>query len=242
MKRSFFVLFLGLASLTARSDQGPQWFTDASMAQEKARQEKKALLLDFTGSDWCGWCMKLKREAFDQAEFAEFAKTNLILVEVDFPMHKQLEPAQLETNKRLAASYHVAGYPTLILLGSEGRQLGAVPGYLPGGAHALNERLAGFLKSAASPPNPEQPSAKPVAFQPFPREIPIRYESLALKGISGTKQRRMVLINNASLIVGETATVKVQDQRVEVCCKEIRDDSVLITADGKPLELKLGGR
>jgi len=61
-----------------------------------------------------------------------------------------------------------------------------------------------------------------------------------LKGISGSKQRRLALINNATFVVGETAKVKVQDQLVEVCCKEIREDSVLVTADGKPLELKLG--
>ena len=53
---------------------------------------------------------------------------------------------------------------------------------------------------------------------------------------------RMVLINNATMVAGETAKVRAQDQDVVVCCKEIREDSVLITCDGKPMELKLGNR
>ncbi len=60
-----------------------------------------------------------------------------------------------------------------------------------------------------------------------------------LKGISGTKNRRLALINNETFVVGETADVKVEDRDVVVYCKEIRDDSVLITADDKPMELKL---
>ena len=75
---------------------------------------------------------------------------------------------------------------------------------------------------------------------PIAPATPTQYAELALKGISGSKDRRMALINNETLMVGETAKIKVQDNRVEVCCKEIREDSVLITIDGKPMELKLG--
>jgi hypothetical protein len=79
-----------------------------------------------------------------------------------------------------------------------------------------------------------------VTFVPIPPEVPNRYGALALKSISGTKERRMVLINNASMMTGETAKVKVEDHDVVVSCKEIRDNSVLITCDGKEMELKLG--
>src|SRR5207249_3252593 len=84
MKRLMLVFIAGCVSLSARSE-GPQWFTDLPSAQEKARQENKFVLLDFTGSDWCVWCRKLKAEVFDQPEFADFAQANLVLVEVDFP-------------------------------------------------------------------------------------------------------------------------------------------------------------
>ena len=79
----------------------------------------------------------------------------------------------------------------------------------------------------------------PLTLVLLPAGVTNQYDSLALKAISGTKDRRMVQINNATLMVGETADVKVQDRNIVVCCKEIRDDSVLITADDKPMELKL---
>jgi len=244
MNRSLFFFIWFMAVQVGRAETGPEWLTDVKTAKEKAQQEKKAILLDFTGSDWCGWCIKLKNEVLDQPEFREFAKTNLILVEVDFPHRKQLEPAQQEANKSLAATYHVSGYPTLVLLNREGQPLDDIEGYLPGGPHPFIQRLAHLLNVEVKnqPSETTEPAPKPVVFQPVPQGVPIRYETLALKGISGSEQRRMALINNATLFVGETATVKVQDQRVEVCCKEIREDSVLITVDGKLTELKLGGR
>jgi thioredoxin-related protein len=244
MNRPFCLLFLVLATFPARSDPASQWLTDVPTALQKARQENKAVLLDFTGSDWCGWCIKLKREVFDQPEFTEFAKTNLVLVELDFPHHKTMDPAQQETNKHLAETYHVTGFPTLVLLNREGQPLDELVGYLPGGPRSYNEKLARLLnvelKNANAPEATQLSTNNAVVFRPVPVGVPIRYESLALKGISGSKQRRLALINNATFVVGETAKVKVQDQRVEVCCKEIREDSVLVTADGKPLELKLG--
>jgi thioredoxin-related protein len=211
---------------------------------QKAKQENKIVLLDFTGSDWCGWCMKLKHDVLDQPEFTEFAQTNLVLVEVDFPHHKQLEQTRQEANNKLAQTYHVTGFPTIVVLNREGQALGEVEGYLPGGPHPFVTKLAQFLNLELKDDKTSEttePPRKPMVFQLPPQAAPIRYESLALKGISGTKQRRMALINNQTLMVGETASVKVQDRHVEVCCKEIRDDSVLITADGKPVELKLGG-
>ena len=245
MNRSLFVLFLAVAALSARSEQTSQWLTDVPAALEKAKQENKIVLLDFTGSDWCGWCIKLKHDVLDQPEFIQFAQTNLVLVEVDFPHQKQLEQAQQEANQWLAQTYHVSGFPTIVLLNREARPLGKVEGYPQGGPRPFMQKLGQILniglKNQAPPDASDSPPSKPVVFQPLPQGVPIRYESLALKGISGTKQRRMALINNETLMVGETASVKVQDRRVEVCCKEIRDDSVLITADGKALELKLGG-
>jgi thioredoxin-related protein len=244
MNRYVFLLFFSGLSLTAQADQTQEWLTDVPTALQKAKQENKILLLDFTGSDWCGWCVKLKNEVLDQPEFKEFAKTNLVLVEVDFPHHKQLEPAQQEANKQLAQTYRVGGFPTIVLLNRESQALGKIEGYLPGGPRPFLEKITQFLnielKNPPSADSTESPR-KPVAFELPPPAVPIHYQSLALKGISGSKKRRMALINNQTLMVGETASVKVQDERVEVCCKEIREDSVLITANGKPLELKLGG-
>ena len=244
----FGIIFAGLAASGAEQ---AEWLTYVKTAQAKAKAENKMILVDFTGSDWCGWCKKLKAEVFDQPEFIEFAKAHLVLVEIDFPRHKQLNPIQKTQNSVLAGMYHVQSYPTVVLLDGQNEQLGEL-GYLPGGPSVFIRELEKIAKlqdnggnshprsgaivdefpgaSKPGPAAPSKPAAAPVEFH---------YGALALKAISGGKERRMAMINNETFLVGETAKVRTQDQKVEVCCKEIREDSVLITADGKLMELKL---
>ena len=66
----------------------PSWETDYKKAQDQAKAGNKLVLLDFTGSDWCGWCIKLDREVFSKPEFKDYATKNLVLVELDFPRAK----------------------------------------------------------------------------------------------------------------------------------------------------------
>src|SRR5579872_6629548 len=106
MKRWMICLFLILAACQ-RCVAEVEWLTDLPTALEKARAEDKAVLLDFTGSDWCGWCMKLKREVFDQGEFATFAQANLILVEVDFPHRKSQSQEEKKANQQLAQRFGI---------------------------------------------------------------------------------------------------------------------------------------
>ena len=103
-----------------------EWFTDVHAALDKARLENKIVLLDFTGSDWCGWCQRLKSEVFDQPEFVAFAQVNLVMVEVDFPHNKPQSPEQKAANQQLAATYHISGFPTLIYLNKSGQQVAIV--------------------------------------------------------------------------------------------------------------------
>jgi thioredoxin-related protein len=222
-----------------------EWFTDINAAVAKAKAENKFIMLDFTGSDWCIWCQRLKSEIFDQPEFAEFASVNFVMVEVDFPHDKPQTPAQQQINKRLAQAYHVDRYPTLIVLNSAGDQVGA-GGYLKGGPNAFIaavEKIPGVkhVDPAVTEKAPEEPEPprKPADYTPIAPTPPVHYGALALKGISGTKDKRLALINNQTMMAGETASVKVLDGRVKVLCREIRDDSVLLTVDGKPVELKL---
>lgn len=118
-----------------------EWLTSLPEAQKKAKAEKKLVLMDFTGSDWCGWCIKLKKEVFDTKEFADYAKTNLVLVEVDFPMRKEQSSEIKEANAALQKKYAVRGYPTLVVLDSEGNQVGQL-GYQPGGPKPFITRLS----------------------------------------------------------------------------------------------------
>jgi len=89
-------------------------------------------MLDFTGSDWCGWCIKLNREVFSQPEFADYASKNLVLVEVDFPRNKPQTAELKKANEALQAKYNIEGYPTIIVLNSAGKKVGEL-GYQAGG-------------------------------------------------------------------------------------------------------------
>src|SRR5438132_10051707 len=116
-------LLTGLTLLQARGEE-PKWLTDVPKAQAEAKTEHKLVMLDFTGSDWCGWCIRLHKEVFSKPEFAEYAKKNLVLVEVDFPRKKQLAPEQKKANDALGAKYQIEGYPTLIVLDGNGKKVG----------------------------------------------------------------------------------------------------------------------
>lgn len=117
------------------------WLTDLPRAQEQARKENKMVLMNFTGSDWCSWCFKLKRDIFSTPEFAEYAGKNLVLVEVDFPRRKKLSPEQKKANQALQAKYKAGGFPTLVALSSAGKEVWKQVGYLPGGPQALISKL-----------------------------------------------------------------------------------------------------
>jgi thioredoxin-related protein len=135
MISSFKSLGLGLAlslGVSAAHTAELAWQTDLPKAQAAAKAQQKMVLLDFTGSDWCGWCIKLNKEVFSTPEFAEYAGKNLVLVEVDFPRKKALSPQQKQANDALAAQYKIEGYPTILVLGPDGKKLGEL-GYQPGG-------------------------------------------------------------------------------------------------------------
>ena len=116
------------------------WDDDYEKALAKAKTEKKMVLLDFTGSDWCGWCIKLDKEVFGKQEFKTYAKENLVLVEVDFPQDKRQTKKLKEQNEKLQAQYGVSGYPTIIILNSEGTKEGEL-GYMAGGPKAFIAEL-----------------------------------------------------------------------------------------------------
>ena|SRR5690349_19215776 len=105
------------------------WLTDLSKAQAQAKAENKMVLMDFNGSDWCAPCKALRKDVFSSPEFVDYAKKNLVLVDVDFPKHKELPKAQQEANDALAKKFDVEGYPTVIVLDSDGKQLKKSVGY-----------------------------------------------------------------------------------------------------------------
>ncbi len=108
------------------------WHTDLAKAQALAKAEKKIVMVDFTGSDWCGYCIKLDKEVFSTPEFAAYAAKNLVLVTIDFPRKNPLPEAQAKANNALKAKYDVSGFPTLVLLNPDGKEVGRQVGYESG--------------------------------------------------------------------------------------------------------------
>ena len=117
------------------------WLNDYKKAQEEAKANNKLLLLNFTGSDWCGWCIKFDKEVWSQPQFKDYARDNLVLVELDFPRRKA-QPAEVKKqNVQLAQEYEVLGFPTIVVLNGNGQKLWQFDGYFPGGPEAFIAQL-----------------------------------------------------------------------------------------------------
>ncbi|TBX70599.1 thioredoxin family protein [Flavobacterium silvisoli] len=112
MKKIAITLFLILGSLTIQA-QELTWQTDMNKAMEISKKSKKPLLLFFTGSDWCGWCIRLQKEVLKTPEFAKWAKENVVLVELDFPRRTPQQPEIQRQNQELQQTFGVQGYPTV---------------------------------------------------------------------------------------------------------------------------------
>lgn len=126
---------------------GEGWMTDFEAAKKLAAEKKVTILADFSGSDWCGWCIKLNKEVFDKDEFKKFASENLVLFLADFPSGTKLPAELAKQNERLASEYGVQGFPTVLLLDATGKVM-ARTGYRPGGAAAYVEHIKLLLESA----------------------------------------------------------------------------------------------
>lgn len=122
------------------------WTTDLPKAQAKAKAEKKLVMMDFTGSDWCGWCIKLNKEVFSTPEFVAYAQKNLIPVEIDFPNKKKQSAELKKANDSLQKKYKIEGYPTIIVLNGDGKKVGEL-GYMRGGPKAFIAELEKLKKS-----------------------------------------------------------------------------------------------
>lgn len=123
------------------------WGRDLERAQRQARAEQKSVLVSFVGSDWCGWCLRMRREVFAKPEFQGFAQTNLVLVEVDFPRDNRQSTMERDANAALARRFGVTSVPTLVLLDGSGNKIRSW-GFEDGGARRY---IAEFRKATAVP-------------------------------------------------------------------------------------------
>jgi thioredoxin-related protein len=127
MIKLFHAFILALAVCTVSAGEG--WLTDLEAAKKQAAKENKAILVDFTGSDWCGFCIKLDKQVFSKEEFKKYAEKNLVLVEIDFPRSKKQSDELKKANKALQAKYNIEGFPTIVLMNAEGKKLDEFVGY-----------------------------------------------------------------------------------------------------------------
>ena len=120
------------ASLFAAGSTTPQgWTDDFAAARKESQKSGRPILLLFTGSDWCPYCVKLKKNVLDTAAFRTFAKDGVVLFYADFPRGTKL-PEKLKTqNAELAKKYGIRGLPTTVIVSPKGKEMGRVEGCPP---------------------------------------------------------------------------------------------------------------
>ena len=149
MKAKFYLpalvlVFISVYSFAQETKGGLTWYTDIQKADKISKESGKPIFAFFTGSDWCGWCHKLQADVFAKQPFIDWAKKNVVLLELDFPRKKQLPQELAQQNQSLQQALGIRGYPTVWLmyvnqdkaanninlatLGSLGYPSGAVPG------------------------------------------------------------------------------------------------------------------
>ena len=145
--RSSFCLLIVFSFVTTVAI-GSEWQTEYDQGLATAKVARKCVLLDFTGSDWCGPCIQMKRAVFSKPAFLNYAKQNLVLVDIDYPRVKTLSENIRKQNERLMHQYSIdkSGFPTVILLNPDGKILGQLEGYAgerPADIIAWVEKLRG---------------------------------------------------------------------------------------------------
>ncbi len=138
------------AIIMAATASGAEWMTDLEAAKTKAKAEGKAVLIDFTGSDWCGWCVRLRQTILDTPQFQQYAADKFVLMEVDVPRNVAKIGAELHArNKGITRQYGITTFPSMLVLTPEGEVVGGFIGGRDTMEHViapLNEALSNLAK------------------------------------------------------------------------------------------------
>lgn len=150
---SLLLTMAGLLVATSTLQAAPTTFKDLDRAKAAAKEQKKPVFLLFTGTSWCSYCQKLEAEVLTKKEFKDYAKDNLIICELDF------EGPGVGPKKSVAwaKEYAITGYPTVILLDSEGKKIGKT-GYFAGGPTKYVDNLKSLLPAPAKTDKPAAPA------------------------------------------------------------------------------------
>ncbi len=151
--KKFLLTIVVVLCCVATQAQEIEWQTDIKKAVQMSTKSKKPMLLFFTGSDWCGWCIRLQKEVLKTPEFAAWAKENVVLVELDYPRRTPQTPELKQQNAALQQFFGIRGYPTIWFANGstdkDGKtafiQLGST-GYVAGGPSAWLSTANRILK------------------------------------------------------------------------------------------------
>ncbi len=187
-----------------------EWMTDLEAAKAKAEAEGKAVLVDFTGSDWCGWCIRLKKDVFDKPAFSEYAKDKFVLMEVDVPNNPKFDRELLQRNRELCEQFKVQGFPTIMVMTPDGEVVGGFVGGKAGFEEArvpLDAALANAaaLKAAEALEGEAKVKALLAVYQQLPEEL---RETSTLRG-------RIAELDTAN-VTGIRDEIKAQEQMEDV--------------------------
>jgi protein disulfide-isomerase len=151
MKITFIAIAFFCATIVA-SAQDLVWETDVYKAISKSNEVKKPILMFFTGSDWCGWCIRLQNEVFKTPEFVEWANNNVVLVDLDFPRRTPQAENLKAQNNSLQQTFAVQGFPSIRIVNAAMKDatinfelLGAL-GYMAGGPKTWIDTANDVLK------------------------------------------------------------------------------------------------
>ena len=164
-----------LAALILPASAG-NWITDMDTARKQAADEGKAILANFTGSDWCGYCIRMKNNVLDKPEFSSYAENKFVLLEIDLPRRKQVPAAELQKRQELCRQYEVSGFPTFLILSHTGEVLGGWVGARPSVESTialLDNALARqqMLKAARALSGAERAKALMEVYESYPKNF-----------------------------------------------------------------------
>ena len=147
------VLAFASASAAELSRSVPKgWMEDFGAAKAQAAKEGKMILMAFSGSDWCGWCVKMDKDIYSTSDFVAGASKRFVLVMVDLPQDQDiLSPLAKKQNRALAGQFGIRGFPTSIVVDAAGREVTRFTGYQRGGPSAFLKELNEVKAPAAVP-------------------------------------------------------------------------------------------
>ena len=193
-----------------------EWLTDLEAAKKQAAAENKAILVDFTGSDWCGYCIRLKKNVFDKPEFADYAKDKFVLLEIDVPNNPKFDRELLKKNRQLCSDFNVSGFPTILVLTPQGEVAGGFVGGKPD-LNAVQAALDPALENVAA-----LAAAEKLTGDEKTRALAACYKALPDSVKESAKSLRgKIVANDPNDLCGLKAEVEAEKQLAEIEAKLI---------------------